>query len=411
MKTKYSYIFLLFLSASCLDKTDPVESVANLRALSGYEQELSEASQKFSFDLFHQVQKAGDANQFFSPYSIQLAMAMAMNGNEGEVLNEYLSALRFDGMDVEDANKAAKELTEFLLKVDPKVEMTIANSIWYDERYQVKIPFRQKMEHFYQAEIAGLNFLNPQSVNIINNWINNRTGGLIKDMLDGIAPDDVMLLVNAIYYKGDWRYQFDKSLTKKEPFHLESGQSVMIDMMSTGKASTIKFRGTTNASYIEIPYSTGQYSMGIILPHENKMEEAEKEFTFENLKEWRASARESNAIIKMPKFKMNYKLETLIENFKDLDLITPFTDDIRNFRLLFESAGKLFISSIAHEAVLDVDEKGTEAAAATVVTVTTLSTISTPQTLLLQLDRPFIFFIQEKHSGAIIFMGKLSDPR
>lgn len=410
MKPIIAFILLVFFSASCMDKTDPIEDVANLRALSVSEKELSDAGQNFSFDLFKEVQKEGAPNLFFSPYSIQLAMAMAMNGNDGEVLEEYLKALRFDGMNVEEANKAAKEFTAFLRQVDPRVKIKIANSIWYHQKYQVKVPFRQKMENYYQAEITGLDFLNPQSVNTINNWIERNTQGLIRDMIDGIAPDDVMLLVNAIYFKGDWRYQFDKNLTKKEPFYMEGGRSVMVDMMSTGKASTIKRRGTAHSTYIEIPYSTGQYTMGIILPHEDKMAEAEKDFTLENLKEWRANSIETNAILKMPKFKMSYKLETLIENFKDLGLKTPFADDIRNFRLLFDSDKKFYISDIAHEALLEVDEKGTEAAAATVVTVSTLSLNPAPQIFELVLDRPFLFFIQEKHSGAIMFMGKLSDP-
>src|SRR5690606_11901740 len=169
---------------------------------------------------------------------------MAMNGNEGEALQEYLDVLRFDGQTLEDANRGAKELTEFLLQVDPKVKMAIANAIWYRQDYQVKVPFRTMAEYYYNAEVAGIDVFDPKSVDIINQWIEQQTEGLIKDMLDRISPDAVMYLVNAIYYKDDWKYQFDSGKTQKEPFYISPERQVQVDMMSFKEAGTIKaFQG------------------------------------------------------------------------------------------------------------------------------------------------------------------------
>src|SRR5690606_18201538 len=182
---------------------------ANLRTLQVHEKQTVDASTQFAVDLFQQLRKSELANQFYSPYSIHLALSMTMNGNEGEALQEYLDVLGYGKQTVDQANAGAKELTEFLLQVDPKVKMAIANAIWYRQDYRVKVPFKQTAESYYNAEVAGIDVFNPQSVNIINNWIEQQTQGLIRDMLDKIPPDAVMYLVNAIYYKADWRYQFD----------------------------------------------------------------------------------------------------------------------------------------------------------------------------------------------------------
>src|SRR5690554_5789532 len=213
---------IIFLSCAPEGEQSPLEP--NLRTLQDHEINTVNASSDFAIDLFHQLSKSKDANQFYSPYSIHVALSMAMNGNEGEALEEYLDVLRFEGQKLEEANQGAKELTEFLLQVDPKVRLAIANAIWYRQDYQVKVSFRTMAEKYYNAEVAGIDVFNPRSVDIINGWIERQTKGLIKDMLDRIPPDAVMYLVNAIYYKADWKYQFDPEKTQKEPFYVSSGQ-------------------------------------------------------------------------------------------------------------------------------------------------------------------------------------------
>lgn len=414
MKNLFSNLSLLFiftlLVVACIPESDNAPLEANLRTLQAHEQQTVDASRLFAVDLFQQLRKNGVVNQFYSPYSIHVALSMAMNGNEGEALQEYLDVLRFGDQTVQKANEGAKELTEFLLQVDPKVKMAIANAIWYRQDYQVKVPFRETAETYYKAEVAGIDVFNPQSVNIINNWIDQQTQGLIRDMLDQIPPDAVMYLVNAIYFKADWKYQFDSKKTKKEAFYVSPGKEVQVDMMSLGEPSTIKAYPTGDFNYLEIPYSTGQYSMGILLPDGHDIQAVEEEITAENLAHWQNQAAERNIILKMPKFKLKQKMENLKEDLEAMGLNIPFNFDARNFTLLFDNPTDLLkISRVIHDAVIEVDEKGSEAAAATVVEVIELTSLpSGPQTI--TLDRPFIFFIQEKHSGAILFMGKLGDP-
>lgn len=398
----------LFFACVPSEEIKPAE--ANLRTLATYEKELANSSTKFALDLFAQLNDPEEANQFYSPYSIHQALSMTMNGNEGEVLQEFLDLLRYEGMSMEDANRGSKELTEFLLQVDPKVKLAVANAIWYKQEYQVQVPFKNTAREYFNAEIAGLDMLNPNSVNIINNWIAQKTNNLIKDMLDGIPSNAVMYLVNAIYYKADWKYQFVASKTKKENFYPNPGNPVLVDMMDLDKASAFRSYFGDGYHYFEIPNSTGQYSMGILYNHQGDLDEVSQYLNLGNIEMWRKNSSEQNFILKMPKFKMKHKMANMKDDLMALGLVKPFSFDPDNFTKLFSNpTDDLKISRVIHDAIIEVDEKGTEAAAATIVEV--VERVSMPSgPRIVVLDKPFIFFIQEKHSGAILFMGKLGDP-
>lgn len=405
-----SFLSFGILFFACVPSEDFKYPEANLRTLASYETELANSSTKFALDLFAQLDKADEPNQFYSPYSIHQALSMTMNGNEGDVLKEFVDLLRYEGMSIEDANRGSKELTEFLLQVDPKVRLAIANAIWYKQEYQVQVPFKDTAREYYNAEIAGLDMLNPNSVNIINNWIAQKTNNLIKDMLDEIPTNAVMYLVNAIYYKADWKNQFDASKTKKEKFYISPSQDVLVDMMTTDQASAYNTYQGQDYLYIEIPYSTGQYSMGILYNHLGNLDQLSQYMNLGNLEIWRQNAQERNFILKMPKFKMKYKMENMKDDLMEMGLVKPFFFHPDNFTKLFSNpTDEMKISRVIHDALIEVDEKGTEAAAATIVEVVERVNLPTfPSQIVL--DKPFIFFIQEKHSGAILFMGKLGDP-
>ncbi|PZX58181.1 serpin family protein [Algoriphagus chordae] len=411
-----SILFAFILCFSCITGEDDGPSgkvEANLRTLSMDENSLSEANTQFAINLFQQIATNGQSeNFFFSPYSVHQALAMAMNGNDGEVLEEFIQVLQMEGMNLEEANQAVKDLTSFLLEVDPKVELNIANGIWYKEKYQVQVPFKNTSQEYFNAEIAPLDMKDPNSVNIINNWIEKQTNNLIKDMLDFIPENAVMYLVNAIYFKGDWSYNFPKDNTRKEKFTVHNGQEIMVDMMDMGESAGFKSFGTSDYTYLEIPYSTGQYSMGILINETGDLSQLSSHFTMENLNEWRANSWDVNLILKMPKFKIEYRIDDLSNDLKTMGLVRPFDYHQDNFTKLFSNpTDPLKISRVIHQALIEVDEKGTEAAAATIVEVVEL--VSLPpnkDAVVFTLDRPFIFFIQEKHSGAILFMGKLENP-
>ncbi|MEX2511991.1 MAG: serpin family protein [Cyclobacteriaceae bacterium] len=404
-------IFSIFLLGSCNWGGSKEEKVsANLRALHAHEQEMVLSSSRFAIDLFHQLQKKEDPNQFYSPYSIHQALSMAMNGNDGEVLEEFFRVLSYEGMGLEEANEAAQSLTKFLLELDPKVRLSIANAIWYKQEFEVNPVFEETVRNSFGAEVAGLDMANPQSVDVINHWIENNTEGLIKDMLDEIQANAVMYLVNAIYFKADWKYRFNASNTQKAPFYVSPQQEVEVDMMRMEEPATMRYYHTGELEYLEIPYSTGHYNMGVITATEFDLDDKLQEFSFEDLEYWRENAAEANFILQMPKFKMRYKMVKMNEYLKAMGLEKPFNPSPMNFNRLFTNPTEpLFISRVIHEALIEVDERGSEAAAATVVEVGTTSA-GPHQPRVFHLDKPFVFFIQDNHSGALLFMGKLGNP-
>jgi len=317
--------------------------------------------------------------------------------------------LAYHGLSKEEANLAVKSLTSYLKEVDPKVKVNIANGIWYRDGLRVQTDFKSAMQNYYNANISALDFNEPNAHQVINNWIASQTNDLIKDILDSIPREAVMYLVNAIYFKGDWKYQFDQKKTKKEPFYPESGGSVQVDMMESKDKVGLYVGGDTKVNYMEIPYSTGQYQMAIIQPHSGTLSSILPEITHENLALWSSNVRETSVILKMPKFKMKHRIENLKEQLENMGLVTAFTPNPENFTKVFEgNHPPLMISRVIHEALIEVDEIGTEAAAATVVEIIVTSVPSGPT--IITLDKPFYFLIKEKSSGAILFMGKLSDP-
>jgi len=404
-------LFCLMVFTACNWGSDVDENIAaNIRPLQVYEQEMVLSSSQFAFDLFHELQKNGDVNQFFSPYSVHQALAMAMNGNEDEIEAEFMRVLRFEGMELEEANKAAKSLTQYLLELDPKVRLSIANAIWYKQGFELNQAFAEDVRDSYSAEIASLDMSNPQSNDVINQWIENNTNGMIKDMLDAVDPAAVMYLVNAIYFKADWKYRFDVGNTKKVPFYTAAGQEVAVDMMQMSSPAGLRYYADGALEYLEIPYSTGQYTMGVIIDKDFELDNKMEAFTLEDLEHFRANADTSNFILKMPKFKMGYRIDNLNEQLQSLGLVKPFVESPLNFSKLFNNPTEpMFISKVIHEAVIEVNEKGTEAAAVTVVEIFTTST-GPLEPRVFSLDKPFVFFIQEYSSGALLFIGKLGNP-
>jgi len=400
-----SFCWFFWSCNSWSGEDEPLEP--NIRTLQMAEHSLVNSSSAFAMDLFSQLQTQETPNQFFSPYSIHLALAMAMNGNEGETLEQFRQVLHFEGMDMEEANEAAGTLTRFLMELDPKVRLSIANAIWYKQGYSLDEGFATSLREAYDAELASLDMANPQAADIVNRWIETNTEGLIKDMLDQVPASAVMYLVNAIYFKADWKYRFDENQTKKAPFTTSDGSEVQVDMMQLAEATTLKFRRGNGMDYLEIPYSTGQYNLGILTTDEGLQEKLEG-LDLELLEQFREEAREMDLLLHMPKFKMRYKVDNLKNDLISLGLTLPFQSHPGNFTRLFaNTTAPLKISRVIHEALIEVDEKGSEAAAATIVEIRETSLPSFSE---YKLDKPFVFFIQENHSGAILFMGKLGDP-
>lgn len=399
--------FILFLT--CTDSvTGPEGPQGELpRALSESEQMLIEADREFSYHLFKRTVAWDDEeNIFISPFSVSMALAMTLNGAEGQTFEDMRRTLELDGMDLNEINDSFQSLVELLATVDPKVQLKIANSIWHRNSLAVSEDFRLRMEEYFEARIAGLDFSDPASVDIINGWVNENTEGLIEEIIKEIPANVVMYLINALYFKGDWLRQFDPDDTAPANFHLESGEAIEVDMMrQDGLFATYQ---SEEVQMIELPYGDSLFTMSVLMPGsaETPIDQfiAEK-VTAENLAKWRSNlsvdARKST--VGLPKFEMEYEI-TYNDILKVMGMEIAFGGQADLSGLVESETAGLYIDEVKHKTFIQVDEEGTEAAAVTSVAI---AESARPSVIM---NRPFVFIIYERESGTNLFMGKMKDP-
>jgi serpin B len=397
--------FLLIVVASCKkNNVTPLPKGKNL-VLSSFEEQKVTADNVFSLNLFKKLNSANtsNANLFVSPLSVSFALGMTSNGANGQTLDAIRNTLNFAGLTQQQVNNYYNNLITNLPLLNPNTTLKIANSIWYKQGFDVLPAFLKTNTDDFNARIQALDFNNQSSVNTINNWVKDNTGGKIPDIIDQLDPQAVMYLVNAIYFKSSWNQKFDPAKTRSKPFYKTDGSQVPASFMTGIKDYSYNAEG--NISIFEMPYSDKKFSMVIIMPTDgtplkdvvNNLDPAK----WKNLTK-RLTA--LNSEISLPKFKFSYNV-TLNNSLVDLGMGIAFTDNA-DFSLI-NAGGNLKISEVKHKAFVDIDESGTTAAAATSVGIVPTSVLI-PKTV--TIDHPFVFAIREMSSRLILIMGTVNDP-
>jgi serpin B len=308
-----------------------------------------------------------------------------------------------EGITPESINNSYKELTKALLSVDKRVVITIANSVWTEDDFLVKQAFVDILTNYYDADSKSFDIDDASAPDKINSWIEEKTNNLIKKMIGKLDDNTVMMLINAIYFKGKWKLEFDASKTTDLPFYKSDESSVNVPMMK----QTENFRAYVGQgfTFAEFPYGQGNYVMDVIIPDNNiSFGSFLTKLNNLNFSSWISQLSEQKIDLTFPRFKYGFKKE-LKDVLTDMGMGIAFTDeaDLSNISDLYD----LYISFVTHQAFIETNEEGTEAAAATVVGV---GVTSYPSYLVLKLDHPFIYIIRETTTNSIIFMGKVSDP-
>jgi len=406
MKNKWIFfvIFIFLFSIFGCNSTEPTEP---LRELSSDEVELVEADNSFGLKLFKNINaETTDSNVFISPLSISMALGMTYNGAAESTEEAMRTTLEFGDLSMDEINESYKSLIELLMGIDSDVEFNIANSIWYRNDWTFKEDFFERCNEYFDARVSGLDFSqNEAAKDTMNNWVDENTNGKIEEIVDYVNPlEDVMFLINAIYFKGNWTYRFNEEDTKDGVFHLSGGGSKVCKMMQI--ESDFKYFADSLLQVIDIPYGNGNYSMVVILPSSGvNVDDLIAELTQEKWEEWMSGFSKDTLTLLLPKFKLEYKIEDKLEEvLTDMGMGIAFDDLGADFTGMYEPGG-IFIDRIIHKTFLEVDEEGTEAAAATVVDMGYTSI-----GLTMYVNRPFIFAIRENHSGTILFMGKIVEP-
>ncbi|MBN1895304.1 serpin family protein [bacterium] len=393
----------LALLASCSRDFSTAPADQQAREFTPLEKSLIESGNPFGFELFREIVRTGeDVNVFISPFSASMALGMTLNGAAGTTETGMQQTLGFTGWEQEDINASYQSIMEWLLSADPATVMEIANSIWYRDDFSVLAEFISANQEYFDAEIRSMDFDSPDAPDIVNVWVSDKTHGRIPDIIDRINPTTVMMLINALYFKGTWHYEFNTANTRDDFFTFPGGGSAACKMMQ--QKATLSYMETDAFQAVELPYGNGSFAMTIFLPKPGHSHlDLAASFTVGNWQSWKTQFSKQELTLQLPKFKVEYEIK-LNDVLSALGMAVAFDPSGADFTNINPEGG-LYISLVKQKTFVEVDEKGTEAAAVTVVVVDRFS--GDPPELMMRVDRPFLFMIREVTSDAMLFMGKI----
>ncbi len=401
-------IALLFTIISCQkESVEPYNGEYKEIQLDEKSTQIVEADNQFGFELFQKVYntETEHENIMVSPLSVSLALAMTYNGANNETKTAMQETLKLYGLTPEEINTSYQTLVNALKSLDTKVILEIANAIYYRNNFSVEQDFITTNQNYYSAEVSALDFSSSSALQTINNWVADNTNDKIDKIIDQISSDQVMFLLNAIYFKGVWQSEFEKKNTEEKEFYLENGSSVSTDFMK--QTNGVAYSSNNLFSAIQMDYGQGNYNMVVLLPNENKtLQDIIENLNSENWETWKENFYERNVDIEFPKFKFEYEAK-LNDALANMGMGIAFTDGA-DFTGINKNGG-LKIDYVKHKSFIEVNEEGTEAAAVTVVAIelTSVGPGSNPSFIA---NRPFMFAITEKSTGAILFIGTVKNP-
>ncbi len=410
MKNKLflAVILLAVLSVpGCIHDFSQTPAENEVRELTALEKKLVQTDETFSWKLFREINKTeSGGNIFISPLSTGMALAMTYNGASGETEAAMRSTLEFGDLSQKEIDQTFKSLIKLLTQIDPRVQFQIANSIWYQQGFNVTEQFIDLNKTYFGAAIKELDLYAPGVLDMINGWVGAKTNGKIPDLLDRIDPLTVMLLINAIYFNGMWTYEFDKNKTVARVFYPDSCSQVTCDMMQ--QRGEFFYTANDNYQAIDLAYGSGKYSMTILLPQPDvKLAAFIAGLDAGKFAQIIGNLTERKGNLVLPKFQLKYKLE-LNEVLKALGMGIAFDPFKADFSAMCNSTrGNLYIDKVIHQTYVKVDEEGTEAAAATVVVIKGRGGSSGFEMVV---NRPFLFLIRARKSNVILFMGRVVNP-
>ena len=408
MKTK---VFLILASAAILAGCNPGNGVTEPKSLrlSPQQEQMLQVSNDFSFNLLRHVSAQEQAaNIVLSPLSASMMLGMVMNGSDGETLRQLQTSLGF-GADysIEDINEYYHQLLDALPALDKTNKVRIANALWAQEGFPFYESFMKVNKEWFSACVENVDFSNSGTVDQINNWASKSTNGLIKKVVSeqDLRSDLVMILANALYFKGIWEEKFSKSDTYKREFTTAGGQTTEVDMMH--QTEDFRYADVEDGQLLEMNYKEGQYCMDILLPAKDKsLRQVVAGLTAQKWNSWLGNMRNYEVHVAFPKIeaKYNAELTKALQETGIKDAFNPLTADFSKM-----SDKPLYLSVVKQFCYMKVDEEGTEAAAVT-VGMMNKATAAMEEYREFIVDRPYLMVIREKRFGTILFVATVGNP-
>ncbi|MFC1661995.1 serpin family protein [Gemmatimonadota bacterium] len=398
---------LMILQSCSSDGVGPSDPITELpRDLTLAEVEVIGRSNSFGFQLLKEVEALRDGahpNTVLSPLSATMALGMALEGTDGETFTSMRDALGFQGLLREEVNASYRGLLDLLPELDPEVEVSIANSAWAREAFPFHSTYFDAVSTYFDAEVRELDFGAPGAKDIINGWVREETNGRIEEIVETITPLDILFLINAVYFKGNWTTRFDRDDTRPSTFELASGERVNVPTMKA-EDLPISLANVAGVQIGELPYGGGAFSLVVAIPSPGqKVDELVAGLDDSAWAAWMSALREDTLPVSLPKFELEWDGK-LNDALKAMGMELAFQQEADFSRMT--PAPDAHISRVKQKTYMKVDEEGTEAAAATSVAI---SLTSMPMGF--YVDRPFVVAIRERLSGTILFLGVIRDPR
>ncbi|MGJ7031448.1 serpin family protein [Niabella hirudinis] len=357
----------------------------------------------FAFSFFKELQKTvfPQENLFVSPLSLHIALSMVANGAGGTTREEILTALEAKNLSVATLNEASRTLLEVLPKADPEVTLGLANAVFYKNSFPVEAPFLKTLNDYYKAEVSGLSF-QPSDLPVINKWASDHTNGKIPKVMDELKPDLVMLLLNALYFKGDWRVKFDKNATRPATFTKQDGSTMQVNMMYLN--DTVRYAATPDFAAVQKPYGNGQFTLTVLLPKTSAVADLFNQMDAQKWDDLQQAFQTTKVGVGLPRFKLkqDFRLNAILEA---MGIKKAFTPMVADFSAISKEPSS--ISFVKQSTFIAMNEDGTEAAAVTNIGMVGTSAPLNPQFIC---NKPFGIIISENTSQSILFMGRISQP-
>jgi serpin B len=403
-------LLALFVKATLLG------SAVTHAALSSASTNVADADNAFGFRLLNAVQKTiPSGNVVLSPVSAALDLSMVLNGADGQTRQEMLSALSLSGWELSAINEANAQLIKVIRTPANSITLSVADSLWADSRRVTLRPgYVKQTQAWYDAEMTDIDFSDPTAATQINGWASKETHGRIAKVIDRIDPADLLLLLNAVYFKGQWTHKFDKAQTQQRDFTLAGGSIKPLPRMA--QSGRFDYFETPQLQAVRLSFGDGDLAMEVLLPAKSSSLGAlEAQLTAEHWTNWQAQYAPRPGTIELPRFelKSNYRLN---EPLQALGMTRAFHPGGAQLTGMFSSApgplrtSRFVISSVVQSTYWKVDEEGSEAAAVTTTGIRATAIARPAQPFRMIVDRPFFCAIEDRRSGALLFVGAIYDP-
>ncbi len=408
MKKNFILALIIVLFMGCESKENDIKiEKKTMVQLSAVQKKRVSQDNKFTMQLLRKTIANSDKektdNFFLSPMSVSMAFGMVLNGANGETKEEILKAINMKNLTQEELNAYYQLMMTELPKLDKKTKFRLANALWFRKGFPVKKEFTDINQKYFNAYVKSMDFSQKWAVDTINDWTSRNTNKLIPKILDRIDGDAVAFIMNALYFKGTWATQFNKKGTREQNFTNEKGEIKKVNMMHV--TDTFAYAQDKHCQYLKMPYGNGNFEMVVALPKKkNTISTVVNDFDMKKLDNILAKMKEEEVVISFPRFriKQRFKLKKTLWAMGMQKAFAPSADFTRMSNLK-----PLFISFVQHDTCIEVTEEGTEAAAVTTIGIKGISAMD--NTIRFIANRPFLLFIREKGSGAILFVGKISD--